>query len=87
MFARRGQGNDRDMYFVLFLIPFVLLVLFVLLIFPWVGLAMIPVAAAAALVGLAWLVVVLTRGPRGLPEHREPGEQPDAARRRPHPSP
>lgn len=49
--------------------------LLALLLFPVVGIAMLPVVALAALVGVAWLVVVLTRGPQALPERRSPGER------------
>ena len=53
----------------------ILMGLLALLPFPWVGIAMLPVVSLGALAIVAWLVVVLTRGPRALPQRRTPGER------------
>lgn len=43
--------------------------LVVLLVVTWVGLALLPVLGMGVL-AVAWLVLVLTRGPGALPERR-----------------
>ena len=53
------------------------LLLATLLMFPVVGLAVIPLVVLALLAGVGWLVIAATRGPRSLPEHRPPGEDVD----------
>lgn len=62
------------------------LMLSTLVVFPWVGLAILPVAVAAALALLAWLVVVLTREPPALPRHEPeetaPSGRPESGERR-----
>ena len=52
-------------------IRFILLTLFL---FPFVGLAMIPLGIIALIAVLAGVFVSLNRGPQDLPEHPAPGE-------------
>jgi hypothetical protein len=51
-----------------------IMVLAMLVVFPVVGLAMIPIVVLAVVVGGAWLLLAARRGARELPEHRAPGE-------------
>jgi hypothetical protein len=62
------------MYLLIALVPLVLLVLLVLVIFPWTALALAPLVVAAVILGVGWAVYALIRGPRALPERREPSE-------------
>ena len=74
MFVRVARGNPQRVTVVLAIV-IGLFVVISLVLFPFVGFAMIPVAILAIVAGVAWAVIAARRGPEALPEHPAPGEE------------
>jgi hypothetical protein len=81
MFAVARPWNASHMFglvAVVLLMTFGVVVVFAILAFPFVGLALIPVFVLGLLAVIGWNYEFVRRGPRGLPERttspREPNE-------------